>query len=79
MQGILVFASVMETLGLQIILESMRTLFSDVSCYDLIFGASKYLGFCYNIQLLVFLSFFLKHMNNVPFQSVSLTRRMSST
>lgn len=30
-QGILVFASVMATLGLQIILESMRTLISDVS------------------------------------------------
>ncbi|XP_004309370.1 PREDICTED: metal tolerance protein 5-like [Fragaria vesca subsp. vesca] len=27
MQGILVFASVMATLGLQVILESMRTLF----------------------------------------------------
>lgn len=31
MQGILVFASVMATLGLQIILESARTLLSDVS------------------------------------------------
>ena len=31
MQGILVFASVMATLGLQIILESVRTLHSDVS------------------------------------------------
>jgi hypothetical protein len=30
-QGILVFASVMATLGLQIILESMRSLASDVS------------------------------------------------
>lgn len=30
-QGILVFASVMATLGLQIILESVRTLSSDVS------------------------------------------------
>ena len=31
MQGILVFASVMATLGLQIILESVRALLSDVS------------------------------------------------
>lgn len=31
MQGILVFASVMATLGLQIILESVRTLLSNVS------------------------------------------------
>jgi hypothetical protein len=30
-QGILVFASVMATLGLQIILESVRSLVSDVS------------------------------------------------
>lgn len=41
MQGILVFASVMATLGLQIILESMRTLVSDVSCYELIFKHIK--------------------------------------
>lgn len=31
LQGILVFASVMATLGLQIILESVRSLLSDVS------------------------------------------------
>lgn len=31
MQGILVFASVMATLGLQIILESIRTLIYEVS------------------------------------------------
>jgi hypothetical protein len=30
-QGILVFASVMATLGLQIILEAVRSLISDVS------------------------------------------------
>lgn len=41
-QGILVFASVMATLGLQIILESLRTLIYDVSivstnCYVLYF------------------------------------------
>lgn len=41
MQGILVFASVMATLGLQIILESMRTLVSDVSYYELIFKHIK--------------------------------------
>ncbi|KAG6763635.1 hypothetical protein POTOM_031065 [Populus tomentosa] len=35
MQGILVFASVMATLGLQIILESVRTLLSDESDFDL--------------------------------------------
>ncbi|XP_035539549.1 metal tolerance protein 11-like isoform X2 [Juglans regia] len=34
--GILVFASVMATLGLQIILESMRTLFSDDHFFDVI-------------------------------------------
>jgi len=32
-QGILVFASVMATLGLQIILESIRTLIYSVSCF----------------------------------------------
>ncbi|KAJ6909509.1 metal tolerance protein 11 isoform X3 [Populus alba x Populus x berolinensis] len=35
MQGILVFASVMATLGLQIILESVRALLSDESDFDL--------------------------------------------
>lgn len=35
MQGILVFASVMATLGLQIILESVQTLLSDVSSFKI--------------------------------------------
>jgi hypothetical protein len=53
MQGILVFASVMATLGLQIILESTRSLISDVSPSLLVYHVHAGVHFCSAFNLLL--------------------------